>query len=72
MRGWACRGFDDKRNDLPRQRADFQAEHDLGRLRGQCIAATYWRSVTLASGRYVVLDHGVGFSLAPRQALIEW
>ena len=31
----------------------------------------YRRSVTLVSGRYAMLDDGIGFSLAPWRAVIE-
>jgi hypothetical protein len=39
-----------------------------GRLR---LAGIYRRSVTLASGRYAVLDDGMGFSLVPWRPVIE-
>ncbi len=38
---------------------------------GQRVAGTYRRSVMLASGRYAMLDDGVGFSLVPWRPVIE-
>ncbi|MBC9250966.1 type VI secretion protein [Pseudomonas alcaligenes] len=38
---------------------------------GQHVAGIYRRSVTLASGRYAVLDDGKGFSLVPWKPIIE-
>ena len=38
---------------------------------GQRVAGIYRRSVTLASGRYAVLDDGMGFSLVPWRPVIE-
>ncbi|CAJ2814896.1 type IV secretory pathway VirD2 component [Burkholderia pseudomallei] len=38
---------------------------------GQRVAGTYRRSVMLASGRYAMLDDGVGFSLVPWKPVIE-
>ncbi|RDS85032.1 DUF3363 domain-containing protein [Dyella monticola] len=38
---------------------------------GQRVAGIYRRSVLLASGRYAVLDHGMGFSLVPWKPVIE-
>jgi hypothetical protein len=35
------------------------------------LAGIYRRSVTLASGRYAVLDDGMGFSLVPWRPVIE-
>ncbi|URG49327.1 relaxase/mobilization nuclease and DUF3363 domain-containing protein [Pectobacterium quasiaquaticum] len=40
-------------------------------VEGQRIAGTYRRSVMLASGRYAMLDDGVGFSLVPWRLAIE-
>ncbi|MHA6859070.1 relaxase/mobilization nuclease and DUF3363 domain-containing protein [Ralstonia pseudosolanacearum] len=40
-------------------------------LNGQRAAGIYRRSVMLASGRYAVLDDGVGFSLVPWKPVIE-
>lgn len=38
---------------------------------GQRVSGTYRRSVQLASGRYALLDDGIGFSLVPWKPLIE-
>ncbi len=38
---------------------------------GQRVAGIYRRSIMLASGRYVMLDNGKGFSLVPWKPLIE-
>ncbi len=38
---------------------------------GQRVAGTYRRSVMLASGRFALLDDGVGFSLVPWRPVIE-
>ncbi|MDM8359276.1 MULTISPECIES: relaxase/mobilization nuclease and DUF3363 domain-containing protein [Burkholderiales] len=38
---------------------------------GQRVAGIYRRSVMLASGRYAVLDDGIGFSLVPWKPVIE-
>jgi hypothetical protein len=38
---------------------------------GQRVAGICRRSVMLASGRYAVLDDGVGFSLVPWKPVIE-
>ncbi len=38
---------------------------------GQRVAGIYRRSVMLASGRYVMLDDGMGFSLVPWKSMIE-
>ncbi len=38
---------------------------------GQRVAAIYRRSVMLASGRYAMLDDGMGFSLVPWRPVIE-
>ncbi|GLT22202.1 hypothetical protein GCM10007933_16600 [Zoogloea oryzae] len=38
---------------------------------GQRVAGVYRRSVMLASGRYAVLDDGMGFSLVPWKPVIE-
>jgi type IV secretory pathway VirD2 relaxase len=38
---------------------------------GQHVAGIYRRSVMLASGRYAMLDDGMGFSLVPWQPVIE-
>ncbi|MCW0366570.1 hypothetical protein NB699_001553 [Xanthomonas sacchari] len=38
---------------------------------GQRVAGTYRRSIMLASGRYAMLDDGIGFSLVPWRPVIE-
>ncbi len=38
---------------------------------GQRVAGIYRRSVMLASGRYAMLDDGMGFSLVPWKPVIE-
>ena len=38
---------------------------------GEQIAGTYRRRVTLASGRFAMIDHGLGFSLVPWSASLE-
>jgi hypothetical protein len=38
---------------------------------GQRVAGIYRRSVMLASGRYAMLDDGMGFSLVPWKSMIE-
>ena len=38
---------------------------------GQRVAGIYRRSVKLASGRYAMLDDGMGFSLVPWRPVIE-
>lgn len=38
---------------------------------GQRVAGIYRRSILLASGRYAVLDDGMGFSLVPWKPVIE-
>jgi len=38
---------------------------------GQRVAGIYRRSVMLASGRYAMLDDGMGFSLVPLKAVVE-
>ena len=38
---------------------------------GQRVAGIYRRSVMLASGRYVMLDDGLGFSLVPWKQIVE-
>lgn len=38
---------------------------------GERVAGTYRRSVMLASGRFAILDDGVGFSLVPWRPVIE-
>jgi hypothetical protein len=43
----------------------------LVRADGQRVAGIYRRSVLLASGRYAMLDDGMGFSLVPWRPVIE-
>jgi hypothetical protein len=38
---------------------------------GQRVAGIYRRSIVLASGRYAMLDDGMGFSLVPWRPVIE-
>jgi len=38
---------------------------------GQRVAGVYRRSIMLASGRYAVLDDGIGFSLVPWKPVID-
>lgn len=38
---------------------------------GQRVAGIYWRSVILVSGRYAMLDDGMGFILVPWRPVIE-
>ena len=38
---------------------------------GQRVAGVYRRSVMLASGRYAMLDDGMGFSLVPWRPVVE-
>ena len=38
---------------------------------GKRLAGIYWRSLMLASGRYAMLDDGIGFSLVPWKPVIE-
>jgi len=40
-------------------------------VEGQRVAGVYRRSVMLASGRYAMLDDGIGFSLVPWKPVIE-
>ncbi|OEC32947.1 Type IV secretory pathway, VirD2 components (relaxase) [Pseudomonas cuatrocienegasensis] len=40
-------------------------------VEGQRVSGTYRRSMQLASGRYALLDDGVGFSLVPWKPVIE-
>ncbi len=50
--------------------AETGLEHCLAADR-QRVAGIYRRSVMLASGRYALLDDGMGFSLVPWRPLIE-
>jgi type IV secretory pathway VirD2 relaxase len=40
-------------------------------LDGECLSGTYRRPVTLASGRFAMLDDGQGFTLVPWRPIIE-
>ena len=40
-------------------------------VEGQRVSGIYRRSVQLASGRYALLDDGIGFSLVPWKPVIE-
>ncbi|MFP6851359.1 MAG: DUF3363 domain-containing protein [Pseudomonas sp.] len=40
-------------------------------VEGQRVSGTYRRSMQLASGRYALLDDGIGFSLVPWKPVIE-
>ena len=40
-------------------------------VEGQRVSGIYQRSVQLASGRYALLDDGIGFSLVPWKPVIE-
>ncbi|WP_207390756.1 DUF3363 domain-containing protein [Phytopseudomonas dryadis] len=46
------------------QRAGFLEEQGLAQRRGQRVAGIYQRDIMLASGRYAMLDGGMGFSHA--------
>lgn len=70
-RGLDDLGFGGEVKDALQQRADFLAEQGLVERRGQRVAGTYRRSVMLASGRYAMLDDGMGFSLVPWRPVIE-
>lgn len=50
--------------------ADTGLEH-RPMAEGQRVAGIYRRSVVLASGRYAMLDDGMGFSLVPWKSVIE-
>ncbi|HFZ2536042.1 TPA: DUF3363 domain-containing protein, partial [Pseudomonas aeruginosa] len=50
--------------------ADTGLEHRPA-VDGQRVAGLYRRSVMLASGRYAMLDDGLGFSLVPWKPMIE-
>jgi hypothetical protein len=38
---------------------------------GQRVSGTYRRSITLASGRFAMLENGIGFTLVPWGPIIE-
>lgn len=60
--------------ELARAAKDIAAETGLEHRTvsdGQRVAGVYRRSVTLASGRYAMLDDGMGFSLVPWKPVIE-
>lgn len=40
-------------------------------VEGQRVSGIYRRSVQLASGRYALLDDGIGFSLVPWKPVVE-
>ncbi|MNG18375.1 hypothetical protein D3C84_1024370 [compost metagenome] len=40
-------------------------------VEGKRVSGIYRRSVQLASGRYALLDNGIGFSLVPWKPVIE-
>lgn len=47
---------------------------ELGNVRiadGERVTGTYRRSVQLASGRFAMIDDGMGFSLVPWKPVIE-
>ncbi|MQT77910.1 DUF3363 domain-containing protein, partial [Pseudomonas helleri] len=60
--------------DLAKAAQDIAAETGLEHrpvADGQRVAGIYRRSVMLASGRYAMLDDGMGFSLVPWRPVIE-
>ncbi len=60
--------------ELAQAAKDIAAETGLAHrpvADGQRVAGTYRRSVMLASGRYAMLDDGMGFSLVPWRPVIE-
>jgi len=62
-----------RNRDLQKAGQDIAAETGLEyrpAADGQRVSGVYRRSVMLASGRYAVLDDGVGFSLVPWQPAI--
>lgn len=63
-----------RNRDLAQVAKDISAETDLEHrpiTDGQRVAGIYRRSVMLASGRYAMLDDGMGFSLVPWKPVIE-
>lgn len=60
--------------DLAKAGQDIAAETGLEHrpvADGQRVAGIYRRSIVLASGRYAMLDDGMGFSLVPWKPVIE-
>jgi len=63
-----------RRRELVKAAKDIAAETGLEHrpmADGQHVAGIYRRSVMLASGRYAMLDDGMGFSLVPWKPVIE-
>lgn len=63
-----------RNRELAQAAKDIAAETGLEHrpaVDGQRVVGVYRRSVVLASGRYAVLDDGMGFSLVPWRAVIE-
>lgn len=63
-----------RNRELAQAAKDIAAETGLEHrptAEGQRVAGIYRRSVMLASGRYAMLDDGVGFSLVPWKPVIE-
>lgn len=63
-----------RRRELAKAAQDIAAETGLEHRpvsEGQRVAGIYRRSVMLASGRYAMLDDGMGFSLVPWKPVIE-
>ncbi len=63
-----------RNRELAQAAKDIAAETGLGHRSvndGQRVAGIYRRSVMLASGRYAMLDDGMGFSLVPWRPVIE-
>ncbi len=68
------RMFGKRLHDLPPIRKDIAAETGMEHrpvADGQRVSGIYRRSVMLASGRYAMLDDGMGFSLVPWRPVIE-
>ncbi|HFS8103702.1 DUF3363 domain-containing protein, partial [Pseudomonas aeruginosa] len=68
------RMFGKRLHDLPPIRKDIAAETGMEHrpvADGQRVSGIYRRSVMLASGRYAMLDDGMGFSLEPWRPVIE-
>ena len=60
--------------ELAKTAEEIAAETGLGHrpvADGQRVTGIYRRSVMLASGRYAMLDDGMGFSLVPWKPVIE-